>query len=221
MMVYILCVDKSSGREEARERASPMSGERETPKGDGWNRSCGFRFVFWFFKNPIIISIADSKCVLLSQHSFFHTTSASTSERAFICAKFCGFLPEGSFYSVAIRQSAAAEQYSSISMLQGTDSSSSCSSYPPPIHHHRTHPPTQTTSQTDTHTHTHQTTTRYDYFSSAHPHHYIPGLQSPLPAVIFHTMFSPVCCAAHLHARCVKGASVHWAECNKYILLVI
>lgn len=45
-------------------------------------------------------------------------------------------------------------------------------------------------------------TTRYDYFSSAPPHHYIPGPQLPLPAVIFHAMFLPVCSAAHLHCAC-------------------
>lgn len=78
-------------------------------------------------------------------------------------------------------------------MLQGTDSSSFCSSHnhPPPI----THTPKSTT-------------TRYDYFSSAPPHHYIPGPQLPLPAVIFHAVVLPVRHAAHMPVRCIKEANV-------------
>lgn len=61
-----------------------------------------------------------------------------------------------------IRQPAA-EQWSSISLLQGTDSSSSIA------------PPISPSSPS----------TRYDYFSSAPPHHYIPGPQFPPPCCHF------------------------------------
>lgn len=67
-------------------------------------------------------------------------------------------------------------------------------------------------------------TTRYDYFSSAPPHHYIPGLQLPLPAVIFHARFLPVCSPAHLHcscALCLGGEYMQCAECNKYIFIFL
>lgn len=60
MMVYILCVDRSSGVEERKERDSAMSGERETPKGISGNCSyvgfyfccCLFVSLFLFFKHP-------------------------------------------------------------------------------------------------------------------------------------------------------------------------
>lgn len=55
MMVYILCVDRSSGIEERKENASAMSGERETPKGSSVNYSYagGFCFIILIFsKHP-------------------------------------------------------------------------------------------------------------------------------------------------------------------------
>lgn len=55
MMVYILCVDRSSGVEERKERASAMSGERETPKGISGNCSLSIFGLFhysYFFKHP-------------------------------------------------------------------------------------------------------------------------------------------------------------------------
>lgn len=146
---------------------------------------------------------------------FFHTTSASTSDRAFICAKFCGFLPEGSFCSVAIRQ-----QQSSIAPFPCYRAQTHLPLAPPIHPPYTATPPTH--RQTDRHAHTKPPPLgviisplliRTIIFQVCSP--------PPLPAVIFHTMFLPECCAAHLHARCVKGATVHWAECIKYILLVI
>lgn len=52
MMVYILCVDGSTGGEERKERALVMSGERETPKGISENCShVVFVSLFLFFKH--------------------------------------------------------------------------------------------------------------------------------------------------------------------------
>lgn len=45
MMVYILCVDGSSGSELERERASAMRSERETPNGHKGNCSSDQNYV--------------------------------------------------------------------------------------------------------------------------------------------------------------------------------
>lgn len=71
----------------------------------------------------------------------------------------------------------AAEQWNSISLLQGTGSSSYCSSRrPTPF------PPT----------------TRYDYFSSAPPHHYIQVCSYPSLLSFFMACFCP-CAALHIY----------------------